>query len=754
MSPTSLADLDGLPIWVAWRTEAGRKLPINPTTGRYAETDDPKTWGMRSAAAARCGKDCVGIGINLTEVSDRLALCGIDLDTCLDDGGFTPWAQNIIDRFGTYTEVSPSGVGAKIFFFLPIEERDALVAELRAETGDPKTAGRKWVVNGGNGVNHPAAVELYLAGRYFTVTKQVVGPALLRVVSADAVRWLIREAGPALVGDGQRPRDVSRSGAAFRAGMAARRAGKSFDEMVAALRANPETSAWVREKGEARGGRELRRIWEESGRRLSGPPYPVDAGDPYAIAKLFLDAHHDAGGLPTLYCHRDDFFAWTGASYLEQPENEVRAALYRFLDDECVVRSQDEDGNWQQRSAKPNPRLVSAILDGLRAAAMLPATIEPPQWIDERHGRKPEDIVACANGLLHLPTMELLPHTPAFFTHNALDIEYDADAADPAAWLEFLDQLWTGDPESVEALQDVFGYFLGIDTDQQKAFMLVGPPRSGKGTIARILTRMVGSENTVAPTLTSLGTNFGLQPLIGKRVAIISDARLSGHTDQAIIAERILSITGEDSITIDRKYRDAWTGRLKTRFLVLTNELPRLADASGAVASRFIMLMLTESFYGREDLGLANRLLAELPGILNWAIAGWQRLRRRGHFVQPASAGEAVQELEDLGSPTGAFLRERCVTGEGDVTANDLFDAWEQWCSDQKRQYPGDKATFGRNLRAALPSITLRRRRVNNGLVERYYPGIRLKTASELGTMSPEDERALMKEFREEEVPF
>ena len=66
--------------------------------------------------------------------------------------------------------------------------------------------------------------------------------------------------------------------------------------------------------------------------------------------------------------------------------------------------------------------------------------------------------------------------------------------------------------------------------------------------------------------------------------------------------------------------------------------LDRGAQASGALASRFIVMPLTNSFYGREDLGLTDRLLGELSAILSWAISGWQRLRERGYFVQPKSA--------------------------------------------------------------------------------------------------------------------
>jgi len=211
-----------------------------------------------------------------------------------------------------------------------------------------------------------------------------------------------------------------------------------------------------------------------------------------------------------------------------------------------------------------------------------------------------------------------------------------------------------------------------------------------------VLTRLVGIDNTVAPTLAGLGVNFGLAPLIGKRIAIISDARLGGRADQHAIAERLLSITGEDAITIDRKFREAWTGRLQIRFLILSNELPR--DASGALASRFIVLVLTHSFFGREDRGLTVRLRPELPSILNWAIAGWRRLIERGYFVMPASSGEAVQEFEDLGSPIGAFIRERCV-----VETSTLFESWCEWSKQQGRDHPGTAQTFGRDLRAAFP---------------------------------------------------
>ena len=102
--------------------------------------------------------------------------------------------------------------------------------------------------------------------------------------------------------------------------------------------------------------------------------------------------------------------------------------------------------------------------------------------------------------------------------------------------------------------------------------------RSGKGTIARVLMKLLGQNNVCGPTLSSLSTNFGLAPLIGKRLAVISDARLGGRADQSIIVERILSITGEDTLTVDWRTAMPGVDDLKSDSVMLTNQLPRLTD--------------------------------------------------------------------------------------------------------------------------------------------------------------------------------
>ncbi len=450
--------------------------------------------------------------------------------------------------------------------------------------------------------------------------------------------------------------------------------------------------------------------------------------DPLPTARRFLAQRYTHADCRTLQFSADAFYRWDGPAYRECEPAALRAELYKWLERH---RRWVRVGDTEKLSPfQPTKADIELALDAARAVAYTPA--RDPCWLaDDPALPDPATLLVARNGILDLGQSggAFRPPTPLLFTTNALDYDMDPAAPEPAGWLAFLDAVWPDDPGSVGLLQEWAGYLLTADTRQQKMLMLIGPKRSGKGTVARVLARMLGLANVCGPTLAGLGTNFGLWPLIGKRLAVISDARLSGRSDLAAVTERLLTISGEDHITIDRKNLPPVTLKLPTRIMLLTNELPRLNDASGALASRFLVLVLRESFYGREDTGLTDRLLTELPGILNWAIAGWHRLRRRGRFVQPAAGQEAIDQLGDLASPVGAFLREWCEVRAGLVIdAPDLFDAWRAWSEEQGDTRPGDARTFGRDLRAAVPGIGAGQRRDEaTGERPRTYKGISLQ---------------------------
>jgi putative DNA primase/helicase len=452
-------------------------------------------------------------------------------------------------------------------------------------------------------------------------------------------------------------------------------------------------------------------------------------GNPMGVARRLLkDWTHN--GLTTLLHWRGSWMQWQFTHWVEIEEGTIRGKVYARLEEAVYLvslkgdKKADEPKTLLDMAAPwlPNRRKVGDVMEAMKGCVHLTELIDTPSWVRGAHGKPANELVACTNGLLHIGTRELFNLTPAYFNRVSVPFNYDPDAPEPTRWLEFLHQLWPDDDECIAAVQDWFGYVISGRTDLQKILLMIGPIRSGKGTIARVLEALLGGRGNVAgSTMASLATNFGLEPLVGKPLCVISDARMSTqNAPQAL--ERLLSISGEDLMTIDRKYKPKWTGALPTRFFLISNELPRFLDPSGAIASRFVVVETIKSFLGHEDRGLTAALLTELPGILNWSLVGLDRITR-GPFTTPQSSEAAIVALQDLISPVSAFVRDMCERGpHQSAKVSDLFDGWRRWCETNGHP-PGSLQTFGRDLRTVVRIQSFQPH--GQG---RWYRGIGLKT--------------------------
>lgn len=427
--------------------------------------------------------------------------------------------------------------------------------------------------------------------------------------------------------------------------------------------------------------------------------------EPVRLAEAFRKTHYEIQGNPTLVRWARAWWRYDGVRFVEIDDEALARDVWKFLDVVVVERKDKETGTTRKERVTARRKTASEMSVALlKVMPMLGPNM--PQWtMRYSDDPSPEQLLACANGLLDLKRLELVKPTPRLFVTTAIGTAWNPNAEEPREWLKFLNSIWPEDKESQRALQQMFGYFLTSDTSQQKLFALVGPKRSGKSTIARILKALLGDDAVVNPTLSSLERPFGMAPFVGKMLAIIGDARLGGRADQATVVERLLSVSGEDPISIDRKNRDPINVRLRTRVLLITNELPKLYDTSGALASRFLILQMTKSFFGEEDTQLESRLLQELPGIFKWAMDGRQDLAESGRFISPLASEQAVSDLENITSPIRVFLRDCCkVDPDARIQISDLYESWKKWCETN-----GHKATntqvFGRDLRSAIPAL-------------------------------------------------
>jgi putative DNA primase/helicase len=120
-------------------------------------------------------------------------------------------------------------------------------------------------------------------------------------------------------------------------------------------------------------------------------------------------------------------------------------------------------------------------------------------------------------------------------------------------WLDFLGQVFEGDEARIRLLQEWFGYCLTPDVSLQRFMILLGLPRSGKGTTSSILVHLLGPENTTAFDLYRLLDRFSTAALRTKQLAVVGEVELSGAKEKARILEKLKSITGNDLQVVERK---------------------------------------------------------------------------------------------------------------------------------------------------------------------------------------------------------
>jgi hypothetical protein len=259
------------PRWLAWREEERDGKPTKVPYAAHGQVrgsaTDPATWGTHAAAAARArqlddGRK-VGCGTVLGDLGGDLFLAGIDFDSSLDENRtLALWAGRIIAALGSYAEVSPSGRGLKAFFYLAADDVRWFLDRLGVAADK---WGTKRGIPGISGADHGPGIELYCSHRYFTVTGALwsADQPHIALLDRDRLAALAALIPPAVTPGANLGNDTSRSAKAMRAARAM--GAGSFEEMWDGLRHHPDSEirAWVRDKGEAAGGRELRRIWEK-----------------------------------------------------------------------------------------------------------------------------------------------------------------------------------------------------------------------------------------------------------------------------------------------------------------------------------------------------------------------------------------------------------------------------------------------------------------------------------------------------------
>jgi len=441
---------------------------------------------------------------------------------------------------------------------------------------------------------------------------------------------------------------------------------------------------------------------------------PIEARDrpvlsyaaPYDSARAYARRHCWQEGSLATFAWGDKFWEWDGRIYEEIAPADLRARVYGFLDGSCV---RGGPPNFELSRYRPKPTHVSGVVDGLGAGLALPSWAEPPMHLDT--GLRAGGVLMFKNGLLDLRTGEMVPATPKHWIHHGLNYRWDPAAQCPD-WDAFLERAFPGDQQSKDAVEELLGLSMTEDVGFQKGALLIGKPRSGKGTILRVGEALTGSY--VSMDLDKwMSDDKGCEPLIGRKMIAFPDVRLRagkwfgqrfdpGGVDYKS-RQQLLKITSADKLTLGRKYISAWEGVLFGKVWFVSNEYPNFNDA--ILPTRWITIAFKVSYAGKEDLTLSDRLIAnELPGIATRCLAKYRQAVARGKLTQPDSGLRLSVEIAKSSDAFTQFMLETFVFDpKGEVTYGTAYRKLTEWCDKHGRDLT--KSIVPQNLKKYIRSV-------------------------------------------------
>lgn len=475
--------------------------------------------------------------------------------------------------------------------------------------------------------------------------------------------------------------------------------------------------------------------------------------EPMKVARQFAELLTIGRG-PILFW-RNRWFFWRGPNWEPISDRHVRNSLYLHLEHafhmKPATRAQREAGEcdkdgFVEMPWAPDDRKITKVMDALKSVVALGEQADAPCWLDGRKVTGNDIFIPCANGILHVSghkQRRLIRPTPEFFNTWSLPFDYEPRAVPDPRWLQWLEEIHPDDVAAQMALQEWGGYCLTSRTELQQMLVLEGLPRSGKGTYARVLQAVLGTNNVIGSSQADLEDRFGLEPLLDAALVTFPDFSITGRAKKFV--EIVKKISGEDPMTINLKgVRAVAKGRLTCRLMFMMNSIESFPDNSGAIVSRMVPIEFKHSFEDKQDPNIERDLKRNMPGLLNWFLDGLDRLIARGgvdtetgewklgKIIPPDSGMELRADLLDSTNQLRPFVEEMCLTGDADyaISCQELFDEWDLWRA-RGRYAEMNKNTFGQKVRALGLGIE-RKKRGPKGQQTWHYIGIRLREGAGL----------------------
>lgn len=289
-------------------------------------------------------------------------------------------------------------------------------------------------------------------------------------------------------------------------------------------------------------------------------------------------------------------------------------------------------------------------------------------------------------GILDLRTGVETPHRRGAHLSKQTRVGCSPGWAAPE-WEEFVSWAMGGDPAMVEFLQRSVGYALFGETQENVLFLLHGGGANGKTTFLNVWERILGDYalHAEADLLTPKdgGSTTGQADLFGKRFVVASETKAGKSLDERTVKQ----LTGGDTITARKLYKDNFSFVPSHTIFFAMNDLPTISDSSWGMWRRVLLVPWAQRVEpGAQDKDKAQRIVEkEGPGVLAWAVEGFQKWHRDSDLAVPAAVHAATKSYRTEEDSLGLFIKENIeISGADDfVNVAAVSERYTQWCADQ-----------------------------------------------------------------------
>lgn len=303
------------------------------------------------------------------------------------------------------------------------------------------------------------------------------------------------------------------------------------------------------------------------------------------------------------------------------------------------------------------------------------------------------------NGTLDLRTGELLPHRREDLITKLAPVSFTPDATCPT-FVAFLNRIMDGNQALIEFIQRAIGYSLTGSTRERALFILHGTGANGKSTLLETIRALLGDYAMRTPTKTLMNQRSDQVPndvarLKGARFVSASESEESQHLAESLIKD----LTGGDTISARFMRAEWFEFRPECKIWLGTNHKPQIRGTDRAIWDRIKLIPFLVRIPDEEqDKALPARLLDELPGILNWALAGCLAWQRQGLRV-PAEVRRATGAYQNEMDAIGAFLDDAPLVQHinARIVFADLYEMYKEW-AENGGEFVLSKRKFGERM--------------------------------------------------------